>query len=95
MSVGSHSAHEEIDASSVPYGFLVVVAFLYKVVGIAVEDMHVLGFYVYMGEKVVPHEGVIGLWMVLVEIDILVHIERYDIGERQFSCFVLLYQLLI
>ena len=88
VAVGAYAAHEEVDASCLGDGFLVVLALCHKVLGVAVEDMHVLFLDVDMTEEVVPHEGVVALGMFLGEVDILVHVEGDDVLERDFTCLV-------
>ena len=85
MTVGTDSAHKQVDAAGCLYLLLIVLAFFLQVGGVAVEDMHVLGFDVYVGEEIVPHKGMVGLGMVDVEIDVLVHVECHDVLEGDFA----------
>lgn len=44
--------------------------------------MGVLGVDVDVGEEVGPHEGMVALWVVAGEADVLVHVEGDDVFER-------------
>ena len=57
--------------------------------------MNVLLLYVNMIEEVIPHKRVVRFWVTFWQVDILVHVERDDILERNFASLVLPYQFLI
>ena len=59
-----------------------------EVIGVAVEDIHVLFADVYVAEEVIPHEAVITLRVLFRQVHILVHIKGDHIAERHLSCFV-------
>ena len=41
-----------------------------------------------MAEKVIPHEAMVTLRMLFRQVDVLVHVERYDITEGNLTGFV-------
>ena len=75
-------------ASCCDDGSLICSALCLQVLGITIEDMNILGRDIDMREEVCPHKRVVTLGVLLVETDILVHIERYDILKRHLTCFV-------
>ena len=85
MTVGSYSAHKQVDASGCRYQLLIVLALFLKILGIAVEDMDILGLDIYVGEEIVPHKGMVGLGMIYVEVDVFVHIECHYVLERNLA----------
>ena len=48
-----------------------------------------------MGKEVLVHEAVGGFRVIFWQIDIFVHVECYDIGERDLAIFVRLYEVFI
>lgn len=55
------TSNKELDAPSSRYLFLKGCTFCLHVGGVAIKDVRVLCFYVYVLEEVIPHEGVVAL----------------------------------
>lgn len=64
MAVRTDAAKEEVYASSLAYESFVVVALGDEVWSVAVQNMHILRFDVYVAEEVVPHEAVVAFRVV-------------------------------
>ena len=92
MSIGTYASHEQVDTTSILDCFLIVFALSLQILGITVENMHILFLDIDVAEEIVPHEGVVALWMFFGQIDILVHIERDDILERHLASLIQLDQ---
>ncbi len=60
--------------------------------GVSVQDVYIFAGDVDVAEKVVPHEAVIALRMVLRQPHIFVHVESHHILKRHFPFFVQLYK---
>ena len=95
MAVLADAAHEEVDAPGLDDAGFVVGALLRQVLGVAVEDVDVLGLDVDVLEEVVPHERMVAFGMLLGKPHVLVHIERDDIPERHLTGLVAADQLLV
>ena len=95
VAVLADAAHEEVDAPGLDDAGLVVGALLRQVVGVAVEDVDVLGLDVDVLEEVVPHERMVAFGMLLGKSHVLVHVERDDIPERHLAGLVAADQLLV
>ena len=77
------TAQEELNATKLCNFSLVFVAFLLQIGRIAVEDVYVGRVDVDVAEEVLPHEAVVRLGMVARQANVLVHVERHDVLERQ------------
>ena len=88
MAIRSDAAHEQVDSACSSDGLLIILALSLQVFSITVQYMHILLLDVDMAEEVVPHKRVVALRMLLRQIDILVHIERNHILERNFASLV-------
>ena len=95
MSVGANASHKQINAACCLNCFLIIITLCLKVRSIAIQDMHVLLFDVYMAEEIVPHERVVTFRMLLGQIHIFIHIECDNILERHLASFVQSYEFLI
>lgn len=95
MSVLADAAHEQVDAAGFEDGGLIVGTLLDQILGIAVQDVDVLGLDVDVAEEVVPHERVVALGVILGQAHIFVHVERDDVAERYFAGLVAADQLLV
>jgi len=93
VTIGANATHEQVNTACLPDSFLIVLAFRLQILGITVEDMHILLFDIDVAEEVVPHEGVIAFWMIFGKVHILVHIERDHVPERHLASLVQGYQL--
>ena len=93
--VFADAAHEQVDAAGLDDARLVVGALLDQILGVAVEDIDVLGQDVDVFEEVVPHERVVALGVLLRKSDVLVHVERDDVPERHVAGLVAADELLV
>ena len=75
------TAQEELDASVRFDPRLVRVALPDQVFGVAVQDVHLRRRDVDVREELAEHECVVGLWVVLGQSDVLVHVERHHMLE--------------
>lgn len=95
MSVGTHTAHEEVNTSVAVDFLLEAAAFGLKVGGVAVEDVDVFAGNVDVVEEIVPHEAVVALRMVLGKTHIFIHIEGDDVAKRHIPFLVKLDELAV
>ena len=95
VSIGPDSTQEEVDASDRGDLVLIPLALGGKVLGVAVEDVYVLGGDVDVVEEVAMHERPVALGMALGQSDIFVHVERDDVPERDIALLVQPDQLLV
>ena len=95
VAVGSDAAHEQVDLSVRSHFLLVTPALGLGVLGHSVQEIEIGGIYVDMGKEVVHHEPAVALGMVLVETEVLVHVEGHDVLERNLARLVDLDDLLI
>ena len=84
VTIGPNSTNEEFDAAVLFDLSFVAVAFGLEVFGIAVEDVDVRFFDVYVAEEVGPHERVVALRVLFGDADVFIHVESYDVGEIDF-----------
>lgn len=82
VAVLADAGQEEVDAAARLDGVFVGDALGLEVGRVAVEDVHVGGVDVDVGEEVLPHEGVVRLGMVARDAHVLVHVEGDDIFKR-------------
>src|SRR3989338_9063712 len=95
VSVGTDTAKKQVDTPYFLDLLFVVLALLLQVFCVTVQDVDVLVWNVDMAEKMMPHEIVIALRMVLRQSHILVHVERDDVFERDFPLLVKTDQVLV
>lgn len=55
------TSNKELDSPGSCYLFLKRCTFCLQISGVAIEDVGVLCFYIYVLEEVIPHEGVVTL----------------------------------
>lgn len=81
MPIGTNAAEEQFDATdSLDLGLVGSTLFV-EPLGIAVEDIDILGIHVDMGEEILEHEGVVRLWMFSCQANILVHVKCHHMAE--------------
>lgn len=79
MAVLADASKEQVDATGLLNGIFVGDALSLQVGRIAVENVDIGRVDVYVGEEVLPHEGVVRLGMVAGDAHVLIHIESDDI----------------
>lgn len=79
VAVLADAGQEEVDAADALDGVLVGDALGLERGRVAVEDVHVGRVDVDVREEVLPHEGVVRLWVVARDADVLVHVEGDDV----------------
>lgn len=72
MAVLANAGEEEVNAARALDPAFVIYALGFKVGGVAVEDVDVVGVYIDVLEEVLPHEAVVALWVISGDPDILV-----------------------
>ena len=82
MAVLADAGQEEVDSAGGLDGIFVGDALGFEVGGIAVQDVDIGRVDIDVGEEVLPHEGVVGLGVIARNAHILVHVESYDMLER-------------
>lgn len=80
--VGAYAAEKQVDAAVGADLLFVSRALGFRIGCVAVEDVHVLGKNVDVGEEIGPHESVVALTVFAGQIAVLVHVEGHDILER-------------
>jgi hypothetical protein len=83
MSIFSHPAQEDVDTSHALDLALILGALVQQVLGLAVENVSVVGVDVDLGEEVGVHEGVIGFRVVARQPDVLVLQRRWSIKRSR------------
>lgn len=81
VAVLADASKEQVNAASLLNGVFIGNALGLQVGRIAVENVDVGRVDVYVGEEVLPHEGVVGLGMVAGDAHVLIHVEGDDILE--------------
>jgi hypothetical protein len=79
VAVLADASKEQVNAAGLLDGIFVGDALGLQVGRIAVEDVDVGRVDVYVGEEVLPHEGVVGLCVVAGNTHVLIHVEGDDI----------------
>lgn len=79
VAVLANTSEEQVDAASSLNGILIGDALGFQAGCVAVENVHVGGVDVYMGEEVLPHKGVVRLGVVAGDAHVLIHVEGNDI----------------
>ena len=79
MSVGTNTANEQVDTTSLLNHLLVMCTLSFQILGVAVQDVDILFGDVDMVEQVASHKRVITLGVFLGQVDILVHVERHHV----------------
>ena len=87
VAVFAHAAQEQVKAAGLYNGFFVGGAFGLDVLGVAVEDMDIFGFFVNVVEQVAVHEAVVAFRVRFRQAYILVHVEGDDVFEGEFPGF--------
>ena len=95
VSVGTDTTQEKIHATYSLHASLVACALSLNILGVAVEDVHILRLDVDVAEEVVPHERVIAFGMLFRQTYILIHVEGNHVLERDYPLLVQLNQVLI
>ena len=97
MSIGTNTAHEEVNTTCILDSLLVILTLDLQILGVTIEDMDILFLNVDVAEEIVPHEGVVTLGMIFGEIDIfeksLLLWRRHNLfpeGSYQFLVFLFL-----
>ena len=88
MAVSTDTSEEEVDTACLADLLLICGTLSLNILGIAVEHVYVLCGNVDMVEKVLVHEGPVGLLMVPGKTDIFIHVEGNDVFEGNVSCLV-------
>lgn len=89
------TSNEQVDTAGHLNFLLEFVALLHQVSRIAVEHVSVGRVDVDVSEEVLPHVGVVALWVVARQADVLVHVERLHVLERELAGLVELDQLAV
>lgn len=71
------------------------VALSLQVCRIPIQNVGVFGVDVNVLEEIIPHEGVVALWVLSRKTHILVHVEGFHIFEGQVPILIVLNQLLV
>lgn len=79
VAVLANTGEEQVNAASPLDGILIGDALGFQAGCVAVENVHVGGVDVYMGEEVLPHKGVVRLGVVAGNAHVLIHVEGNDI----------------
>jgi hypothetical protein len=95
VSIWANTAKEELDAADSLDLFLIFNAFCFQVLGLSVKNMDIVWIDVDMRKEVFVHECMIALRMIARQTDIFVHVESYNIGERDAIIVVRLNEVLI
>ena len=95
VSVRTDTTQEEIHATYSLHACLVACALSLHILGVAVEDVHILRLDVDMAEEIVPHERVIAFGVLFRQAYVLIHVEGNHVLERDHSLLVQLDQVLI
>ncbi len=96
MTVHTDAAHEQVDSAVKSDLLLVVGAFLFGIVGHAVQNVDVLRLHIdEVVEEVVVHEVPIALIVLMRKAEVFVHVEGNDVFETDLTRFVHANKLLI
>ena len=96
MSVYSDAAHEEVNAAVRSDLFLISCALCFRIVCHSVEDVDVCRIHVYeVVKEIIMHEIPVALVMLMRKSEILVHVECYNVFERELAGLVHCYKVLI
>lgn len=88
VAVLANAGKEEVDTADGLDGIFVGDALGLEVLGIAVQDVHVGGVDIDVGEEILPHEGVVGFGVVAGNAHVLIHVESDDMleGDLCWTC---------
>ena len=95
VTIGANAAHEEVNAAGILDGLLVGSALGSQILGIAVQDVHVLLLDVNVREEVGPHEAMVALGVLFGQTYIFVHVKGDDILEADLTSLVELDEVLV
>ena len=90
-----YTSNKEINPSTLFNFLFIFVTLLLKVWCISIQNVYIDWVNVDMTEKLFPHVGVVTLWVVRWDADILVHVKGLDILEGYLPSFMELNELLI
>ena len=85
VAVFAHAAQEQVETAGGHDGLFVGGALGLDVLGVAVQDVDVLGLLVNVVEEVAVHEAVVALGMLHGQAHVLVHVEGDDVLEGKFT----------
>ena len=82
MSVGTYTAHKEVDTAVRLNLFLITCTFGIEVGSVTVQDVGILRLDIDVTEEVIPHKRIVAFGMFLRQAYIFVHVESHHVLER-------------
>ncbi|MPN06734.1 hypothetical protein SDC9_153990 [bioreactor metagenome] len=95
MSVGTNTSKEQIDTSVRSDFSLISSTFSIQIRSIAIQNVYIFLLHINMTEKIIPHEGVIALFMALWYSHIFIHVKSNHIFKRNFTLLVKVNQVFV
>ena len=95
MTVCTYSEKLEVNSACSLNCFGIALALCIAILSIAVKEVYILLFDINMIEKILVHEGVVAVLVMLVQVTIFIKIECCNVLEADFAVIVKLNKLLI